>query len=445
MRAAISETDRRREIQLAYNERARDHGRDDRQGHLRHRRVPAGGVQGAARAQTPAHRRARSGQGDAAARARADGRWSSRRRCWPPPRSCASSTPRSCATSCASCAATCRRSAAEEAPEPAAWRARQARLRPATWPRMAAVDFDRQAIERRDFPIGRRGYDPAAVDAHLRALAGEFEELQRAALRTRPDLSLASTAGTQVQSILEAAEAAAAEIERQARQDAAARRARTAEPRRRADPRGGDRDRRARTSPPSRRRRRCCSSASARWTARCGALVESLRAGAGRLAGDLAAVEANMGELYDAASGRGRAAGGARGPGRRGRPAHGRSERSDAQPRSPPASPEPPRRPRRPPPPAPQCARCRTSRHAGAPRTGDLDGARLVALNMALNGESRADTERYLAENFAPRPAEADRRGVRGDRSDRLRGPAAPQPDRWPARRGPEHLFAVIE
>jgi hypothetical protein len=31
---------------------------------------------------------------------------------------------------------------------------------------------------------------------------------------------------------------------------------------------------------------------------------------------------------------------------------------------------------------------------------GDLDGARLIALNMALNGDSRADAERYLAENF---------------------------------------------
>jgi hypothetical protein len=30
----------------------------------------------------------------------------------------------------------------------------------------------------------------------------------------------------------------------------------------------------------------------------------------------------------------------------------------------------------------------------------DLDGARLIALNMALNGESRADADRYLAENF---------------------------------------------
>ena len=58
MRAAISETDRRREIQLAYNERARDHGGDDRQGHLRHRRVPAGRVEGPARAQTPPAKRA---------------------------------------------------------------------------------------------------------------------------------------------------------------------------------------------------------------------------------------------------------------------------------------------------------------------------------------------------------------------------------------------------
>ena len=41
---------------------------------------------------------------------------------------------------------------------------------------MPAVSVDRQGIERRDFPVSRRGYDPAAVDAHLRALASEFEE-----------------------------------------------------------------------------------------------------------------------------------------------------------------------------------------------------------------------------------------------------------------------------
>jgi hypothetical protein len=37
---------------------------------------------------------------------------------------------------------------------------------------------------------------------------------------------------------------------------------------------------------------------------------------------------------------------------------------------------------------------------AASPTSGDLDGARLVALNMALNGDSREETGRYLSENF---------------------------------------------
>src|SRR5207253_3185085 len=43
---------------------------------------------------------------------------------------------------------------------------------------------------------------------------------------------------------------------------------------------------------------------------------------------------------------------------------------------------------------------CRYCGHRFGAVGGDLDGARLVALNMALNGESRAATERYLAEHF---------------------------------------------
>jgi hypothetical protein len=35
---------------------------------------------------------------------------------------------------------------------------------------------------------------------------------------------------------------------------------------------------------------------------------------------------------------------------------------------------------------------------AGAP--DDSEGARLIALNMALNGTPREETDRYLAENF---------------------------------------------
>jgi DivIVA domain-containing protein len=93
---------------------------------------------------------------------------------------------------------------------------------------MAAVDIDRQAIERRDFPIARRGYDPAAVDAHLRVLANEIEELQRELSVGGRESSLAATAGTQVQSILAAAEATAAELEREALEEAEATRAEAA-------------------------------------------------------------------------------------------------------------------------------------------------------------------------------------------------------------------------
>jgi len=84
---------------------------------------------------------------------------------------------------------------------------------------MSAVELDRQGIERRDFPIARRGYDPASVDAHLRALAAEVEELQREA-SSRGGESLASSAATQVQGILEAAQATAEAIEHQAAEQA---------------------------------------------------------------------------------------------------------------------------------------------------------------------------------------------------------------------------------
>jgi DivIVA domain-containing protein len=67
---------------------------------------------------------------------------------------------------------------------------------------------DRDAIERRDFPVGRRGYDQTAVDEHLRRVADELESL-----RGRP-AAPALSAGTseQVRLILEAAETSAAEL-----------------------------------------------------------------------------------------------------------------------------------------------------------------------------------------------------------------------------------------
>jgi hypothetical protein len=288
---------------------------------------------------------------------------------------------------------------------------------------MAAVDIDRQAIERRDFPITRRGYEPAAVDAHLRALAGEIEELQRDRASGGAEASLSATAGTQVQSILAAAEAAAADIERQAREEASATRD------------ASERDA-AETRNQAVAQARAHVAAVAQATAvllervgaidgEVGALLESLRGGAGRLASDLASLDANMGELYDAASGS--------------PVTHAVAGDSPVQPSvpapplppatpqpaagvpAPPPAPAPPltpppasgaaapqvKRPRDTPPPLAPDERAEPDVHVDpeAPVTetadnGDLDSARLVALNMALNGESREDTERYLAENY---------------------------------------------
>ena len=67
--------------------------------------------------------------------------------------------------------------------------------------------MDRDRIERRDFPTGRRGYDPAAVDEHLRRVADEFEP----SVARRPPVMAESTS-EQVRLILEAAERGAAEM-----------------------------------------------------------------------------------------------------------------------------------------------------------------------------------------------------------------------------------------
>ena len=285
---------------------------------------------------------------------------------------------------------------------------------------MGLVELDRQNIERRDFPIARRGYDPAAVDAHLRALAADVDELRRA-LEHRAGETLGSTAGTQVQGILEAAEATAAEIERGAAEDARLTRAQ-------AD---GDA---ARTRQDAVARAQAHVAAVAQATsvlaervesldAETGALVDSLRAGAGRLANDLSAVETNMAELYDAA-----AWGAEQTPPPDPAPSAPEQDRAELVPApvaraaepapvvvAAPSPAEPPVRapaaaepvvaaPAPPPPaPAPSPPVPPSPPSASEPANGggeDLDGARLIALNMALNGESRVATDRYLAEHY---------------------------------------------
>jgi DivIVA domain-containing protein len=280
------------------------------------------------------------------------------------------------------------------------------------------VELDRQSVERRDFPISRRGYDPAAVDAHLRALAVEIEELERS-LETRGGETLGSAAATQVQSILEAAESTAASIEQQAAAEAAQTR----------DAAARDAERtRAEAVARAQRHVQAVSAATAVLRERVesmdsevSALVQSLRAGAGRLAADLGSVETNMGELYDAASGASPAAqaasadepldaldleehwpmdsdtplpGGGAVEGGAPRVTRGAepAEVSVGLAAGAPSATTPGST-------APGSASA-GSATAGSAAEDDLDGARLIALNMALNGEPREQADSYLAENF---------------------------------------------
>ena len=74
--------------------------------------------------------------------------------------------------------------------------------------------LDRERIEKKDFPSARQGYSRPAVDAHLKAIADELERSPS----SRP--TLASSASDRVRTIVEAAESSAAEIRAEAEQEA---------------------------------------------------------------------------------------------------------------------------------------------------------------------------------------------------------------------------------
>ncbi len=75
------------------------------------------------------------------------------------------------------------------------------------------MTISKDDIVRSDFPTVRKGYDPNAVDAHLREVAEQVEQANEPA-------SLADVAAQKVSSIVEAAEANAKEIEADARREA---------------------------------------------------------------------------------------------------------------------------------------------------------------------------------------------------------------------------------
>ncbi len=267
--------------------------------------------------------------------------------------------------------------------------------------------LDRQTIEKKDFPIGRRGYDPDAVDAHLSSLADEIDELRRSSRRRTE--TLASAASDQVRSIVEAAENSAAEIQRQAEEEAREIRAEAADE--------AKSTREAATAQAREYVGKVSESTSVMlqrldaMDSELSALIESLRTGSNRLNADLQLLEGNLGEVGEAVSPRPRfepepastaraaapeavrraaasevAAAGSE-PADDDAAAHVADAETEAHEESV-ASVEPM--------PAAEHQAAEIEAEAG----DDAEGARLIALNMALNGTPREETARYLAENF---------------------------------------------
>jgi DivIVA domain-containing protein len=225
--------------------------------------------------------------------------------------------------------------------------------------------LDRHDIERTDFPRSRRGYEPEAVAAHLRRVADEVEELRRAGA-SGPD-RLSAAASEQVRAIVDAAEATAADIRGQAGEEArehvaAVKRATQAMLERVGELEAG-----------------------------LAGLAQGLRAGGERLVADLDRLEAGVGELPGAGA---VAAAAEPAPPVEPAPAEPTPEPATAQAQEVEPAVEGPA--------AEAEAEAEPTGGTGEPAAagGDSEGARLIALDMALSGTPREETERYLSENF---------------------------------------------
>jgi len=207
----------------------------------------------------------------------------------------------------------------------------------------ARVPLDRRTIEKKDFPTARQGYDKAAVDAHLSAIADEYERAGRAD-------TIAGSASERVRAIVEAAETSAALIEREAQEAAMATRAN-------AEQFGRD--------------------------ARAGAgQIAEIVAG---LAEQLEHARSRLEDLVAALSGTATPL-----PPLAATPAEPAASTTEPEPEpAPPAEPKPAQPTERPP-----------EDRAAPPDAGVTEGARLIALDMALSGSSRDETAKYLDENF---------------------------------------------
>jgi DivIVA domain-containing protein len=258
---------------------------------------------------------------------------------------------------------------------------------------VGAVALDRQSIEKKDFPIGRRGYDPQAVDAHLTAIAAEVDELKTSARRRGE--SLAAAASDQVRAIVDAAESTASQIQTEAEDEAQ-------EIRR--DARSEVKAAREEATSQAAQYVSKVSETTASMLDRLnaieqelGSMADTLRTGATRVGSDLKLLEDNLAEVKDAVS-----------------PQHEEFQpeavvavaaievpESEPEPAGPgPVAVEPEPEPAEAAVEEPVAQDFASSPESLAEGTDDIEGARLIALNMALNGTPRDEVDRYLAENF---------------------------------------------
>jgi DivIVA domain-containing protein len=218
--------------------------------------------------------------------------------------------------------------------------------------------MDRPSIQRSDFPTVRRGYEPEAVDTHLRRVADELE-----ALRSRGSQPVAGKASAQVQKILEAAESTADQLRADAGEEA--------------------REHVHRVSTAARELLERLGS----MHDELGAMMDRLREEAGRLSAELRSLERDVVELAPAVED------------------DPEPVELDLEPVELEPEPEPLEEALEPEPvegtPETAAGKSRSKRKPKAKTADDEEAARLVALDMALAGTPREDTERYLADHYA--------------------------------------------
>jgi len=235
------------------------------------------------------------------------------------------------------------------------------------------VALDRASIQRTDFPTARRGYEPTAVDAHLREIADEVEGMNRVAAQP-----VAAAASSSVQRIIEVAETAAEQLRTEATDETEQLRTQAGDEAEqlRAQAAADVEQLRTEAGEEAREHVRRVSTAARELLERIGTLQEELGSflgrlhdDAGRLSTELRSLERDVAEL---------------GPAADDEPEATQDLMHDAR-----AEPQ-----------QDEELELEVAAPTGAKRGDDEEAARLVALDMALGGSPRDETERYLAEHY---------------------------------------------